>query len=479
MVVFGPVIDGHGIGGSDIAKLRARYPSFVYRGYTLDHDGDRLTVRARFDVPPDLSFSSHVVIHGIRANLLADLEPGVLDTFAFHLGLLEIPTYWKTTCSPEIRVEAGPFDACQRDWLHELLMAGLGEYFWVNRVEFTAPDFLSVVSPLAGPPLPRDERLHSPDRVVVAMSGGKDSIVSWEVLSLGPAELLPLMLAPTPAARRVVALAGGAPAICVDRTIDEALRRRNAEGWPNGHTPFSSYLATLSVVCAALFGAGRVAFSNERSSNEANLRWLGRSINHQWSKSFAFEDSFRRYARRHIAAGVDYFSFLRPLYELQISRLFAETAGRYREAFRSCNRGQALDAWCGTCPKCLAIWTMLYPFVDESALHAAFGKDMFSDAGLLSVALDLCTPDAKPFECVGTREETLVAFHLAVRKLRAVGRPLPPLLGGVQEQLLAAEADLDARAEALLGAWGEEHAVPPDLVAELASRANAPAPRPA
>ena len=452
----------------DADALRARYPTVVYRACSAEPlpGGDAVTFAAELAAvgpgAPELAFRPQVTIEGVPG----DHPPELLALLAFQLGLAELPSYWKATCSPEIVIEAGPVPADRLDWLHTVLLNGMGEYFYGNGIDFTGPGFVTVrATAEAGGPGP-DRRQHDPAAVLAPVSGGKDSVVTWQALRSAGLDPVAMTLNPTRAAEAVLAISGARRVIRARRRIDPRLLALNAAGYLNGHTPFSAYLAVLGTACAMLAGLGRVAMSNERSSDEGNVTWLGRSINHQWSKSLAFERGFRADARRHLATGVEYFSLLRPLYELQISALFAG-AGDYHLAFRSCNRGQAAGVWCGACPKCLGVCTLLAPFIDSDELAAIFGRQLLADPSLAGLAMDLLTPEAKPFECVGTHEETMVAFHLAAGRLRAAGRPLPPLLALVAERVLAHQDDLDTRAAALLGAWTDVHEVPGELAAAL------------
>jgi UDP-N-acetyl-alpha-D-muramoyl-L-alanyl-L-glutamate epimerase len=455
----------------DADALRARYPTLVYRACSAERAGDAVTFAAELATvgpdAPELAFRPQVTVEGVGGDHPAE----VLELIAFHLGLAELPSYWKATCSPEIVVVAGPMTAAQLDWLHTLLLNGMGEYFYVNGIDHTAPGFVSVRARAeAGGPGP-DGRERDLGSVLVPVSGGKDSVVAWQALRAAGLDPVAMTLNPTRAAEAVLAVMSPRRVVRARRRIDPRLLALNAAGYLNGHTPFSAYLAVLGTACAMLAGLGRVAMSNERSAEEANVTWLGRPVNHQWSKSLAFERGFRADAARHLATGVDYFSLLRPLYELQISAGFAAERP-YHRAFRSCNRGQAAGVWCGACPKCLGVCALLAPFLDGEELAGIFGRELLADEGLAPLAVQLLTPDAKPFECVGTHEETLAAFHLAAGRARAAGRPLPPLLALVAERVLAREDDLDARAAAVLDAWTDAHEVPGELVAAVRAAAG-------
>ena len=120
----------------------------------------------------------------------------------------------------------------------------------------------------------------------------------------------------------------------VYRTIDKELLKLNSEGYINGHTPFSSMLAFLSYFIAYIINKKYIALSNESSANEANV--VGEKVNHQYSKTYEFEEDFTNYTKKYLKGNVKYFSFLRPLNELQIAKIFSKYK-KYHKIFKSCN----------------------------------------------------------------------------------------------------------------------------------------------
>ncbi len=449
--------------------VRARHPRFCYRRYAVRRSGNDLELQFVFHIEPDLDFTPTLTIPDIDPAVWQALSPAALNNLAFHLGLIEIPSYWKATCSPVISIEAGLLDQQQIDWWHALLLNGMTEFFYVNQINFTTPGFVTIQAhPDQNAPALQPATLTPPaERVLVPIGGGKDSVVTLETLRHQPLDIGCLSLNPTLAARDIVQTGGFERYHVVRRTIDSTLLRLNEAGYLNGHTPFSALTGFLSVVCAVLYGYGRVAVSHERSSNEGNIIYHGREINHQDSKTFGFEQAFRRYISTYLAPGVDFFSFMRPLYELQITRLFANLTP-YHPVFRSCNKGSKTNSWCHNCPKCLFVYTALFPFVSAEAMGRIFQEDLFARADLVPLALQMLDhQQQKPFECVGTNEETLIAFYLCCQKIRHQGHPLPPLLETIDRHMLQSQPDLPARAEAVLMAWNDQHALPPDMQAWL------------
>ena len=81
--------------------LRKKYPKFFYRGYTYKLSEGDLHISFDFAVPPDISFVARVVLKNVPSRKVH------IENLVFHLGLIEMISYWKATASPEIVIEAG------------------------------------------------------------------------------------------------------------------------------------------------------------------------------------------------------------------------------------------------------------------------------------------------------------------------------------------------------------------------------------
>src|SRR4030042_603954 len=143
-------------------------------------------------------------------------------------------------------------------------------------------------------------------------------------------------------------------------------------------------------------------------------------INHQWAKSSEFERMFKQYCKKYLARNINYSSFLRKYTELQISKILIKYP-KYFPVFSSCNSSMKIGAkqvrWCGNCPKCLFVYLTLYPFLNKKQLLLIFGRDLFQNKKLLPIMKALMGQGrTKPFECVGTRKESLDALKLSLEK---------------------------------------------------------------
>jgi hypothetical protein len=453
---------------SKFERLRQKHPRFVYDSFSLDHSGECLKVRFSFLLHPDISFNPEISFSSINRSRIKSLNQRSLENLVFHLGLIEMLSYWKAACPPEVVIRAGSLNPKQVEWWKDLLLNGMLEFFFANKIDFRRPDLVhfSTLAQNDSAWLCRDSLPR--DRALVLASGGKDTALTLQLLQEAGTKFNCLMLNPLPPALALADQAGCTDPIVINRIIDRRLLELNEAGYLNGHTPFSAYLAFLGATAAVLFGYGRIIVSNERSSNEANIEFLGAQVNHQYSKSFRFEQLFREYAKSYLASDAEYFSLLRPLYEIQIIRLLADYP-QYLPLFKSCNRMQREGSWCGVCPKCISVFALFYPFLTEEELITTFGRNLFEQEAAISILRQLVGFDAqKPFECVGTTGETIAALYLACRKTRRAHLPLA--LRYAEEEILPERPYAARLAEEILSAWNEEHSLPPEYESLLKGR---------
>ncbi|MBO7084158.1 MAG: hypothetical protein J6W30_09970 [Bacteroidales bacterium] len=325
-----------------------------------------------------------------------------LEVLAFQIGMVELVSYWKIACPKTVVVKPFDLKLCQKKWWRHLYYNGLGEFRYLNGIDCSEKDFLRIESgtdrEMKSLNLPLDER------TMIPVGGGKDSVVTLEMLR-DEMPVIPLIVNPRGATVECVKAAGYTmdDVAVVNRTLDPTMLQLNKEGYLNGHTPFSALLAYVSLLLGFGTRSRYIALSNESSANESTVP--GTNINHQYSKSIEFERDFRDYVALHLNGEIQYFSFLRPLNEMQIASFFSRCTA-YHEVFRSCNAGSKTDSWCGKCPKCLFTWIILSPFIPRERLTEIFGKDLMADPELKPIFEELNgTSAVKPFECVGTVEE--------------------------------------------------------------------------
>lgn len=452
-----------------LERLRKKHAVIRYLAYSVIDVPEGLELRYTFELVPGVLFTPRIVIPA-KSRAMDQLTLRL----AFLIGMVELISYWKAACPARIEVSAGTLDYDERLFWETVFRQGLGEFFYLNSISPAIDFVIKSSGPAPHSSAPSEVPPLVPDSKLVLVGGGKDSIVSLELLSTlhrpSPQLIHTFAVNPIPASLDAVETAHLQPPLIARREIDPKLLELNRQGYLNGHTPFSALLAFVSTLVAYQNGIESVVASNESSASEGNIEYDGVVVNHQYSKSFAFEVLFRDYMRR-LQVPVSYYSLLRPLNELQICALFSAFP-RQHLVFRSCNRAQTLRAraqkpanhlregWCAECPKCIFSYLCLRCFLPQEQLVSIFGRDPSHTEPFVSTARELAGLSAhKPFECVGTFQEvrTCLQHLLQSGTLRSDTSP------ELTELAIAIDASSPPSLRTLLSQWNSEHCLPDSL----------------
>ena len=440
----------------DLFALRQKHPSFAYRGFKAKKKGKDLLLSFDLKLEPNIKFKPTLRFKNLTQEIFEKVnnDPNIENLF-HHLGIAEIPSYWKTTCSPEIKIEY-PLSTKQIEFWQDLLLKGMGEFYFKNKIDFTSSDFVKVTALATQSEQKVDTEKQSTSlenqKLLVPVGGGKDSATVLGILEEKGLEYDILLLSPlSPAAEEIAWLMKNEGhcqrIIKVERKIDPKLLQLNQRGYLNGHTPFSAYLAFLSSTVAYLYGHDLIILSNEASADEENTIFHGQKINHQYSKSSEFERKFQTYAQKFLFANTKhspyYFSLLRPLSELEITKTLvqlSEINPKFEEIlsiFRSCNVGQKQGIWCHHCSKCAFVFTMLSAYLNPKFVSTKiFDENLFDKKALRETFFELAGfRDKKPFECVGTFDETKEAISLAVKQYKKNKTEMPKTLKDLHAEI--------------------------------------------
>jgi UDP-N-acetyl-alpha-D-muramoyl-L-alanyl-L-glutamate epimerase len=369
---------------------------------------------ALFDYALDnLKFQEKLIFPAVK-NKLNQNQLVALDLALFNLFLIAGISYYKTSCPKNIDLGQYRLNKEQANFWNKVYTKGLGEFFYRNKLDFRG----LVNFPFEKNYQIKPAKIQTKKRALVPIGGGKDSIVVAELLKQKKKKFDLIYLGQSTLVDEVVAVVGR-PLIRVERYLSPNLFALNKKpGVYNGHIPISVYYSLLDVVAAILYGYDEIVLGNEKSANYGNVKYLGTMINHQWSKSWEFEKIFSEYLKKFITPSVQYYSLLRQKTELKIVGEFVKYK-KYFPVFSSCNTNfkitkKAKQRWCGECPKCVFVWTMLSAYLPREELLAIFHKNLYADRKLKSLFLELLgRKNIKPFECVGTPEEMRRAMKMA------------------------------------------------------------------
>lgn len=417
-------------------KLREKFPQFIYKKYLVFWKGKDLVLTYFFEIPPKFEFKTKILIEKVPK---IDLKDKTLSNLVFNLGLVEMLNYWKLTCSPRIKIEAGKLSQRGINFLKKLVFKGMGQYFYENKINFKEKNFLKieVEREVPKPKKLSKEFFKEGDKVLIPLGGGKDSVVVIEIIKRKKVPFGIFILNPKKPQLDIEKIAKPKETIFVKRKLSPLLFKLNEAGFLNGHVPFSAFLSFLVVTLAYIFKYKRIAFAWEKSASQGNLKYLGEWINHQWSKSLEFEKLFKNYLEKNILKGIEVFSPIRKMSDLEIAKRFAKYK-EYHPYFTSCNISLKLqkEKWCKNCPKCVFTFLTLYPFLKEKEILKIFGENIFENKKLLPIFERLLgLKNFKPFECVGTPKEAKKAIELSLKKIKKKGEKIPPLLTEISKKL--------------------------------------------
>src|SRR5690606_11936668 len=255
--------------------------------------------------------------------VLDDARAAAVEQALRLLHLIAGISYYKAAVPAQIRIDSGPIDAATARLMETIYLNGLGEFAYRNgldlheRIRFPHGDAAALPAPALG----------LSEHALVAIGGGKDSLVSIEALRalgvdqtvtwIGGSQLI-----------RACAERPGLATLNIGRALAPELFDYNRQGAWNGHIPVMAVNSAILVLVALLHGVDQVVFSNERSASYGSLirsedGQTTTEVNHQWSKGWAFESAFGDYVNSHVAADLHYYSLLRPMSELAVARQFA------------------------------------------------------------------------------------------------------------------------------------------------------------
>lgn len=389
------------------------YSTFIFDSYS--YDPNKGEIRLRYTLDDDIAFTEILEVpKGTFGKDPKDLEQA-LQTLHLAGGV----SYYKTCCPKQIEVRSCALSEDQANFWNSVYENGLGEFFYENKIDFRGLIRFPSSAPSPSPsPVPVEG---STGRSLVPIGGGKDSIVTIEKLRKDETKKITLLrMGSHPIIDELISISG-LPCITVKRKLPRKLFEMNEQGALNGHVPITAFLSALAVFIAEQQGFDEVVMSNEKSANFGNVEYLGKEINHQWSKSEEFENAFSAYIKNTIDPDLRYFSALRKMTELEIVEEFVKHP-QYFDAFTSCNKNwkiasPATERWCKTCPKCTFVFALMAAHLKKDTVEKIFGGnplEMEENAPLYKQLLGI--EGFKPFECVGTPEETKAALSMIAER---------------------------------------------------------------
>ena len=159
--------------------LREKYKTFLYNSFEIKENEKEIYIKFEFEIEGLKKFNPTIRI--LKKNMkIKDLNTDFVKKLVFHMGLIELISYWKATCSKNVIIKCGYINEEQIEWFKKLYYYGLGELFYTNNIKVSIDEFMNIKC--TGQENNSFAEESNLDGYIIPLGGGKDSIVTLEIL---------------------------------------------------------------------------------------------------------------------------------------------------------------------------------------------------------------------------------------------------------------------------------------------------------
>lgn len=412
------------------------FSTFYFEWFSFD----KKTLKANFKYSFDKQeyFEEELDFFSEFFSVRKDLDDEKIDNLLFHIHIALWISYYKLFPTKKLIIESWFLDESDIKFWVSFYLNGLWEFFIKNDFDFN--DILHFENKLKTK-INNKKIFIDNDKSILMWGWWKDSIVTSLLLEEEKKDFVTFIFWKIDRIKKETLEVLWKKNMLVKRKMSDNLFKLNREGYYNWHVPITWIIAFVSLFSAYLYDFKNIVLSNEKSSNQWNIFWKWLDINHQYSKSLDFENSFRRYVFKNISESINYYSKLRDKFEFEIAEIFASKAQKYFKTFSSCNKNFKIlwdkqnHNWCNNCEKCAFVYLILSPFLKESEMIKIFSENLLDKKSLINIYKWLLWfYGHKPFECVWTYEENLQS---AYKTLNNYGTDnLPYILENLENEII-------------------------------------------
>ena len=196
-----------------------------------------------------------------------DASAAASEAFAQVINLTAVvlgTSYYKLKAPLELNTDAMTFTTAQQALVRDVYENGLGEFYARNRLNRFGKIAFSLVGGNPADPVGLSER------ALLPIGGGKDSLVSVQLLERAGIDYTPFAVNPKGPILTSVAEIGRSP-LYITRALDpEMLRLAKLPDYFDGHVPATAINSMIAALTGLLFDYRTIILSNERSASEGN-----------------------------------------------------------------------------------------------------------------------------------------------------------------------------------------------------------------
>ena len=124
-------------------SFRKQYPLFVYEDFKYSIDEKGLKIEFTF-INGEHCFSPTLFVEKKHFLSFSHLSKEQFDLLVFHMGMVELVSYWKAFCSPKVIIKPFALREKQIEFFKKLYYNGLGEFFYVNGINISQEEFMTI-----------------------------------------------------------------------------------------------------------------------------------------------------------------------------------------------------------------------------------------------------------------------------------------------------------------------------------------------
>lgn len=152
------------------------FQTFSFDGYDFDPKTLKASFFYSFDT--EVSFTETIDFACPGFTPLPTIDPEIMDTLLFHLSLAIGISYYKLSPTKDLVVKNGKLTEDQKQFRTTFYIQGLGEFFFTNNL--SPKGLVNFVD--GAKETPTTQFSPSSDMTMIALGGGKDSLVSIELI---------------------------------------------------------------------------------------------------------------------------------------------------------------------------------------------------------------------------------------------------------------------------------------------------------
>jgi len=397
-----------------------QYNNFYFEKFSFDIKTWIAIFYYSFD--EELFFEEKIYFFDKNFSLRKDINLKIVNNILFHIHIALWISYYKFFPTKSLVLKTWKLDDFQKKFWKKFYLNWLGEFFYRNKIN---PNWLlefEYINLGVKKEILDLKNRQTSEKYLVLVGWWKDSIVSIELLKKMWKEIdLVTFAVNDNILYENTAINAWLKRLFIARKLSKNIPEIIKLWYYNWHVPITGMIAFVLELTSYLYDYKYIVLSNEKSANFGNTIYHWIEINHQWSKSLDFEKDFGNYVEKYISKQVKYFSLLRPFYELKIAEIFSKVWEKYFTSFSSCNtnfkifkKEEKNSYWCNSCSKCVFVYIILRPFLTKKEILSIFWKELYEDKILEKLFKELAWVSwIKPFECVWTNEEVVLAMKLA------------------------------------------------------------------